>query len=283
MMRTVFPSMGTMIDVSAPDERGMAATRALFESVEASCSRFLLDSELTRVNDDPGTHIPLSATMASALQAADHARSISGGLVDAGVGSSVHAWGYDRTFAAVAERDRHREPERVAETEWSLNGATLFRVPGTRIDLGGIAKGWTCDLAVEAGDASVVSAGGDVRSSNSETTVEVVDPWGETVSTIHLGVGALATSSVSRRRWIVDGAEVSHLIDPRTMRPTRSPVLSATAITETAVEAETAAKTVLLRGADGLVWADRQPWIRAALVVWNDGSVYGTTGMEIAA
>ena len=67
------------------------------------------------------------------------------------------------------------------------------------------------------------------------------------------------------------------------MRPTSSPVLSATAITATAVEAEAAAKTILLRGADGLAWADRQSWINAALAVWNDGTVYGTTGLEIAA
>ncbi len=67
------------------------------------------------------------------------------------------------------------------------------------------------------------------------------------------------------------------------MSPTESPVLSATAITATAVEAEAAAKTILLRGADGLAWADRQSWISAALVVWNDGTVYSTTRLEIAA
>ncbi len=129
----------------------------------------------------------------------------------------------------------------------------------------------------------VASAGGDVRSSDPEATVEIVDPWDATATTIHLGVGALATSSVSRRRWTVGGVEANHLIDPRTMRPTSSPVLSATAITATAVEAEAAAKTILLRGADGLAWADRQSWISAALVVWNDGTVYSTTGLEIAA
>ena len=164
-----------------------------------------------------------------------------------------------------------------------MEGTTLLRSPGTRIDLGGIAKGWTCDLAVERGNATVVSAGGDVRSSDPEATVEIVDPWENTVTTISLGIGALATSSVSRRRWRIGGAEANHLIDPRSMRPTSSPVLSATAITETAVEAEAAAKAILLRGVDALSWADRQPWISGALIVWHDGSVYGTAGLEIAA
>jgi hypothetical protein len=32
-----------------------------------------------------------------------------------------------------------------------------------------------------------------------------------------------------------------------------------------------------------LAWADRQPWIRGALVVWHDGNVYATTELEMAA
>ena len=283
MMRIVFPAMGTTVDVTAPTERGIAATRELFEHVEATCSRFLPESELARINDDPRTRVSLSPSMASVVHAAEHARSITGGFVDAGVGGAVHAWGYDRTFTAVTDRDHHGAPGQLPEPEWSVDGEILTRTPGTKIDLGGIAKGWTCDLAVERGHATMASAGGDVRSANPQAIVEIVDPWDDTATTIQLGVGALATSSVSRRRWMVGGEEVNHLIDPRTLSPTTSPVLSATAITATAVEAEAAAKTILLRGADGLAWADRQSWITAALVVWNDGTVYGTTGLEIAA
>ncbi len=283
MMRIVFPAMGTTVDLIADSDRTIAAARKLFEAVEASCSRFLPESELTQINDDPRTRVALSPRMASVLHAADHARSITEGLVDAGVGGAVHDWGYDRTFASIVDREDSAAAGPPSAPQWSVDGIVLSRTPGTRMDLGGIAKGWTCDLAVEQGYAVVASAGGDVRSSDPDTTVEIVDPWDAAATTIPLGVGALATSSVTRRRWLVGGEESSHLIDPRTMRPTNSPVLSATAITATAVEAEAAAKAILLRGADGLAWADRQSWIRAALVVWNDGNVYGTTGLEVAA
>ena len=53
-------------------------------------------------------------------------------------------------------------------------------------------------------------------------------------------------------------------------------MLSATVVADTAVEAEAGAKAVLLHGVDGLAWADDQPWIRSAIVVWDGGSVYGT-------
>jgi thiamine biosynthesis lipoprotein ApbE len=60
-------------------------------------------------------------------------------------------------------------------------------------------------------------------------------------------------------------------------------VLSASAVASTALEAEAAAKAVLLLGADGLRWAERQPWISDAVVIWNDGNAYATTGLELAA
>jgi len=279
----VFPAMGTSVDVTAPTEVGVAGTRQLFDEVESRCSRFLANSELSTINRDSSTDASISHELAEVLAVAAKARAITDGLVDVGVGRAVRAWGYDRTFAEVADRGSDDPPSCRDDSDWRLEGTTLIRTPGTKIDLGGIAKGWTCDLAVDRGLATVASAGGDVRSADPAAKVEIIDPWGDVAVTIRLGVGALATSSVSRRQWRFADRHANHLIDPRTMEPTRSPILTASAVTATAAEAEAAAKAILLRGADGLAWADRQPWIASALVIWNDGRVYATTDIEVAA
>jgi thiamine biosynthesis lipoprotein len=193
----------------------------------------------------------------------------------------VVAWGYDTTFAEIV--DLETAPPQTQTPSWSIAGTTLVREPGVKLDLGGIAKGWSVDLAVERGLAHVVSAGGDVRSSLSTASVDVIDPWGQTPARFHLGTGGLATSSVSKRRWRAGDVTAHHLIDPRTGDPAESPVLSATAMCPTAVESAAAAKATLLQGVDGLSWADDQPWIEAVMVVWADGSVFATTGWEVAA
>jgi len=283
MKRDLFAAMGTTIDVTAPTEDAIAETRRLFDAVERTCSRFLPESELSRVNRAPEAEVSLSPLMARVMHAADTARTISHGLVDAGLGAAVHAWGYDRSFEAVNERSDRVAPIGATRPEWSVQGSALTRRTGTTIDLGGVAKGWTCDLAIERGHACIVSAGGDVRSVAPDAMVEIVDPWGDIAASVLLGVGALATSSVSRRRWRVGDREANHLIDPRTMEPSIGPVLQASAMAATALEAEAAAKAILLQGSDGLAWADRQPWIRSALAVWHDGNVYATTGLEMAA
>ncbi|MGH8947695.1 MAG: FAD:protein FMN transferase [Acidimicrobiia bacterium] len=279
MIHVNFPAMGTGIDAWCPDPESAHGLRVWFEEVEAVCSRFRPDSELSRVNDETG-EVVVSGLLAEAIAAADRMRSLTDGLVDAGVGAGVSGWGYDRSFDEGLGLDI--APPGIPSPKWALTGRRLTRSPGTAIDLGGVAKGWTCDRTVELGLASVVSAGGDIRSDDSRTIVSVVDPWDQVAIRLHLGVGALATSSITRRRWKAGSREVCHLIDPRTMAPIETPILSATVLAASAVEAEAGAKTVLLHGGNGLAWATEAKWVDGAVIVWSDGSVYATPGIEVA-
>jgi len=269
-----FGAMGTQIEVHGSEHRALDDVQQWFSEVELVCSRFVPDSELSLINARAGERIDLSLLMTEILAAADALRTRTEGLVDPGVGQRVLDWGYDRTFGEVM--DRVEAPDHSDPGGWRLDGSVLELARGTRLDLGGIAKGWACDRAVEMGLATVVSAGGDLRSSDPGLTVDVMSSAGSVLAEVEVGVGALATSSTARRAWTVAGRRVSHLIDPRTGDPVESPVVSATVTAATAVEAEAGAKAVLLMGADGLTWADARPWIRSALVEWHDGSAFAT-------
>jgi thiamine biosynthesis lipoprotein len=273
--------MGTDVVALSDDVDFGHQVRLWFSQAEVVFSRFIPTSELSALNDSPLSDVAVSASMASCLATAQDLRDRTAGLVDPAIGGSVIDWGYDRTFVDIA--DRRAAPRPRAVEDWSVYGRLLTRQPGTKLDLGGIAKGWTCDQAVTRGLADVVSAGGDVRSAHPDTVVDIADPWGEIAIQVLLGIGGLATSSTTRRRWKVGDEEAHHIIDPRTQAPAVTPIFSATVMAATAVEAEAGAKAVLLHGTHGLVWAEKQPWIDAALVVWHDGSVYATTGWEMAA
>ena len=281
MKSATFRAMGTDVVALGDDVDFAERTRIWFDEAEAIFSRFLPSSELSAVNDNPQRIVPVSTTMASCLRVARDLRDMTGGLVDPAIGGALIDWGYDTTFVDIA--DLNTSPDSSPVDDWSIGGRLVARRPGTRLDLGGIAKGWTCDQAVERGLADVVSAGGDVRSAHPETVVNIEDPWGEIAIPVLLGVGGLATSSTTRRRWKAGAGEAHHIVDPRTQAPAVTPVYSSTVMAATAVAAEAGAKAVLLHGQDGLAWAEKQPWIEAALVVWHDGSVYATTGWEMAA
>lgn len=282
MTRGTFRAMGTTVEVWATEAAGLPRVRDWFAEVEAIATRFEPSSELSALNGETGSdEVAVSPLLARILGAAWMARDLTDGLVDPAVGSDVLRWGYDRTFADVT--DVGAPLPGPAIPDWSIDGTTVRRPPGTLLDLGGVAKGWAADSAVESGAAIVVGAGGDIRSEHPECEVRVLGPDDSVAAVVRLGRGGLATSSTSRRRWRAGGRDAHHLIDPRTGKPAEGPVVSATAVARTAVLAEAAAKAILIHGSDGLAWAAGQPWVGGALVVWEDGAVFATTGLEVAA
>lgn len=281
MIDASFPAMGTTATVFAATLGDIDRCRQLLAELEFRLSRFLPDSELSALNRDPASVVDVSSTLGAVLAAAQDLRRRTGGLVDPAVGAAVEAWGYDRTFSDVG--DGREAPKGIVAGDWQVAGTRLRRQAGTTFDLGGIAKGWAADRAVDREMAFLVSLGGDVRSALPDAVADVLDPEGDVAARVRLGMRGMATSSVTKRRWRTTAGEANHIIDPRTLAPTRSPVLAATAACATGVESEAAAKTVLLLGADGLRWAEEQPWVDAAMVAWHDRSVFATKGWEMAA
>jgi thiamine biosynthesis lipoprotein len=119
---------------------------------------------------------------------------------------------------------------------------------GAAIDLGGIAKGWIADRAVERlGPNSLVSCGGDLHARGGG---ETGDGWpvGFGDRTLLLKDMAAATSGTSKRRW---GDGLHHLIDPRTGAPSTSDLTEVSVLADNALDAEIFAKTAFLLGSTG--------------------------------
>lgn len=280
--RARFRAMGTGVTLIGPVgssafPASAATVRSVFEREERRFSRFRGDSELSAVNAAAGEWTVVSIEFASVVELALAAWRETGGRFDPTVLDAVIAAGYDRDFDEIlaGARAALRPPRpcgRAGEVE--LVGRRLRLPAGVGLDLGGLAKGWTVDVAAEAAVAcglpwALVNAGGDLRIAGIAPAegidVSVEDP--ETTETdagrIVLDEGALATSSVTRRAW---GDGLHHLIDPATARPAGGPVLQATVWAPTCAEAEVRAKEALLKGETFL---DRG----AALLVLEDGRI----------
>ena len=94
---------------------------------------------------------------------------------------------------------------------------------------------------------------------------------GERAYVLRLGSGAVATSGLNVRIWRGgDGRYAHHLLDPSTGEPAWTGLIGATALGDTAVEAETFAKAALLSGPEGgrAILAER-----GGLLVHDDGRV----------
>jgi len=164
-MKRAFRAMGTQIEVVADPTTdptsfvaAVAAVEAIFEREESRFSRFRSDSELSRVNRSAGhwtdVSSPFAAVVAIALDGAER----TGGLFDPTVLPALEAAGYDRDFATIEPRDRDVPITAVPCGGWmdiELHDGRIRLPEEIGLDLGGLAKGWTADLAA----AALVAAG----------------------------------------------------------------------------------------------------------------------------
>lgn len=280
-MASCFRAMGTNVTCIGPDrheafEVATRAVRAIFEREERRFSRFRAESELSQVNARAGRWISVSPPFAELVRLALDAWHRTDGRFDPTLLGAVVAAGYDRDFdellaGARAELRPTSPGGRAADVR--LTATDLYLPEGVALDLGGIAKGWAVDLAVDEALGlglpwALVNAGGDLRIDGAHPVggieIAVEDPEVEgDVGRIVLAGGALATSSVMRRSW---GPALHHLIDPATGAPSRGPVLQATVWASTCVEAEVSSKDAVLEGEPYL---NRAP----ALLVLRDGRI----------
>jgi thiamine biosynthesis lipoprotein len=283
MHDSTFSSMGSdvrlLIDGPGADEAARRE-REFVEDFAARLSRFLPDSELSALNDDPAARVPASRLLRTAVSAGVWAAQRTGGLVDPTLMGPIERAerGTRATLAealAVAPARRPARPDPSAR--WrsvSVEGEGVRRPPGVRIDTGGTGKGLCADAVLhrlQGFGRAVVDCGGDIAL-RGLWDIDVQHPLtGECVHTLHVAGGGVATSGLNVRVWRrPDGSFVHHLLDPSTGEPAWTGLVGATALGASALEAETLSKLALLSGPDQ---ARRVLAEHGGVLVHDDGEV----------
>jgi thiamine biosynthesis lipoprotein len=258
-----------------------------FRAGHTRFTRFEIGSELSALNASQGQVFAASPQMFEVVELAVKYSTLTNGLFNPTIIGALEAAGYDRTFDDLKSRSDLPKPAAsqisdVIAIKLEHAQQTITLPMKVRIDLGGIAKGWTVQQAAQQlaqYGPCLVDAGGDMRTiglvpGTTHWSIDVVDPFDHErdVMTLRLRDQSVATSGIDRRTWQRrDGVWQHHLIDPRTGLPAQTDVLSATVIAPTTVEAEIAAKVVAICGSEeGLAWLEEQPDY-AAVIVREDG------------
>jgi thiamine biosynthesis lipoprotein len=257
---------------------------------EQRLSRFRPDSELSRINLSASQPVAISSVMQEVLHSALRAARISGGMVTPTVLGALEAAGYNRSFdelyeavpAEVGSLDSWvAHATAIPIVELNAHARTVRLASGTRLDLGGIAKGWAADRAahhLRRLGPVLVNAGGDIAvtapmEDGEPWPIGVIDPFDPEKDSDILLVyqGGVATSGRDYRRWMKDKLWQHHIIDPRSGQPAQTDVLTATVVAPSAQAAEIAAKVVFIAGSSrGIEWLNHRPEY-AGLVVLEDG------------
>jgi len=224
MMRRAQPWLGTMVEITIADAFDEAKLLSCFDTAYAEIAAVhrLMSfhdpaSDVSRINRAaPGGPIEVHAHTYEVIRCALEIGCASGGAFDVSCAPRLVKWGY--LPAPAGDRPAHIPGRPVLALE---PGGCIRKTSAAWIDLGGIAKGYAVDLAIDALQQSgvrsaCVNAGGDLRVLGDVAyPVAIRHPRRPLTAAaqLRLRAGALATSGTYFSHKHIDDVECSALID----------------------------------------------------------------------
>ena len=265
--RVIMGTQARIVLYAADDAVGREAAAAAFARMVAM-DDLLTDwrpSELLRLGEAAGgPPVVVSADLLRILRLAAEVSEASRGAFDVTVGPLTQLWRKTRAEGRLpdpgvlaAARDATGWTKVVLDPAAST---VELPVPGMRLDMGAVGKGYACDRALETLEAhgvtrALVEIGGDMVCGDAppgRAGWRVATGCGEGAAPSPILVlkdEAVATSGDTEQHVVIDGVRYSHIVDPRTgLGLTESECV--TVVAPSGALADALASAVSIRGKD---------------------------------
>jgi len=283
-------------DADSADEVLDAAFMRMQEVVDIA-STFDAESEAFKLNQDGSLETP-SAELLEIIETSIYYSKLSDGYFDITVQPLLDLWSYKPDAEAQFwELDAPAQEAAIAEAKLLVDSDKItasadeisLALDGMKITLGGIAKGYAVDEALETIKGmdvrwALVDAGGDIGTLGSKPkgvpwNIVLANPEDSTekLASFDIEDQAIATSG-NYMRYFDDAAEVGHILNPMTGR-SASGTFSTTILAPTCTQADALATAVFVMGpVDGMALVETIDGVEA-LIVDKDKVIYRSTGL----
>jgi thiamine biosynthesis lipoprotein len=258
--------------------------------IEQRTSVHIDSSEIARLSLLSGrSPLTLTPYVALLLERSLYISRETGGTFDISVGAVKRLWGFHDENPCVPPADSIEAAlSRVDYRRIEQKGHEFYLMgEGMELDLGGVAKGFAIDQAVEtlekAGIRSgLVEAGGDLRLFGMHPVREkwrigIRHPRArqtDLLAIMELGEESVATSGDYERYFLKDGRRYHHILNPRTGYPAEG-CISVTVIAGSALEADAYATAVFVMGPQkGMAFLMDKPGVEGLIVRSEGGALH---------
>ncbi len=294
---------GTLVDVDILGLTPEQAAKAV-DAVETDFQRMHRDwhawkpgGELVALNEQiaAGGSLRVSPFLMPLLEQGRALYLESDGLFNPAIGGLVGLWGFHRDEPSGGAPPSATAIEALVQARPGMNDLKIegdrvaSRNPAVQLDLGGFAKGYALNRAVErlrglgVRDA-VVNAGGDLcvtgRHGERPWHIGIRHPQGVGVlASLHVHDGECVMTSGNYERYReYEDVRYAHILDPRTGQPVRH-VVSATVIHEDGGRADAAATALTVAGPTHWERIAGRMGLRYVMLVDAEGRVHMTADM----
>ncbi|HDZ76472.1 MAG TPA: FAD:protein FMN transferase [Candidatus Omnitrophica bacterium] len=259
--------MGTVVEITAQDKDAINAAFFEIERIDALMSSYDPDSEVSRLNKK--RELKVSYELLNLIIAARNFYDITGGAFDITIGPLVRLWNIKEYMQMEPERIKIPTQAQI-EKVLSYTGINFIEIDEkdsiirltdkrTRLDLGGIAKGYAVDRAIEilrqSGlKSALVNAGGEIyclgKKAGRQWTIGLENPQKTDAfpEVFRLKNRAVATSGNYEQFFIYRNKRYSHIIDPRTGYPADNNISSVSVFAGDCLTADVLATAIFVLG-----------------------------------
>ncbi|HEX2584854.1 MAG TPA: FAD:protein FMN transferase [Steroidobacteraceae bacterium] len=291
--------MGTRIVVEIWDENDQHANVAIdavmdeMRHIDETMSVYKPTSEVSKVNAEAAKHpVKITKELFDLLEKAVEFSEITDGAFDITYASVGYMYDFRKHIKPTeAQIDKALPGVNYRHLIFDKKNQTIkFSQAGVRIDLGGIAKGYSVDRGINILQArgikhALVTAGGDSRIIGDRfgkpwiVGIRHPDDSTKVIAKIPLVDTALSTSGDYERYFDEDGVRYHHIIDPKTGHSARK-VRSATILAPTATQTDGLSKTAFVLGPEKAMEIYNRIEGVDAIIVGLDGNVLYSKGLE---
>lgn len=277
-------------------EAGMDKVEETFLEIDRLTNRFQ-ESELSAVNKNAGlASVKVSKELFEIVETALKWSDKTDGAFNILIGSVMDMWGFGSEKPTVPTEEELAEA--LSKTDYhkimlDAEQSTLFLPEkGMVMDLGGVAKGYATDKAVEALkelgiENAIINAGGNIYALGSKDgkmpwKVGVQDPRDSQgiAALLEVRDAALVSSGGYQRYFEVDGIRYHHILDPATGCPARASA-GTTVIMKSAVVADILSTALFVKGpVEGIALAEELNQVAAVMILTENGEMYGTKDLS---
>lgn len=287
---TDFFAMDTFMSVKVLGSDGESLAQQCeseINALESVLSRTREDTDIAKLNAADGAPVTLSAEGAKLLSTALDLSAATNGAYDPTVAPLTDLWGIGTEHQQVpAQSDIDAALQNVGTQHVHENGDAVTLDSGSRIDLGGIAKGYAADLCADilkdADADGLLVLGGNIyavgTNEGKNWNIGIADPDEptDTVAAVAVHDLSVVTSGDYERYFEQDGVRYHHIFDPKTGYPAASGLRSVTVIDENSTRADALTTALFVMGADdGRAYCEENGI--AAVFVTADKQVFTTS------
>lgn len=290
-------AMDTVMTLEAYGQNADAALDeavAEIERLDALWSIASSDGEIARLNAEK--QITASADTLALLTRAKEISAATDGLFSTTIAPLMEAWGFTSgDYRVPDETELSALLAHVDDKEIAISDSTVTIPADAKVDLGGIAKGFTSARVMEifrenGVENGILSLGGNVQALGTKPDgslwrVGLQDPADERAlfATLELADKAVITSGAYERNFEQNGITYHHIIDPRTGYPAESGLSSVTIVSDDGTLADGLSTALFIMGKEAAVefWRSHRDDFDMVLLA-DDGAVTVSAGIADA-